>query len=179
MVLISASGCSRSDQPGPAATSPPTARVAPGPGPGATTNRPPGAAALAESVSPEQLEVNYLQAPDVPAKIDILDDLGDAEPGAAVAVLSRLFFYERDHALQEEILNQLVYINGAEAAKIELLSDAVKTNQAASVRYAAIEVMVEGGDPSAVVVLQPVLHDPDPGLRDAAADAIEELKSGK
>ena len=181
-VAAFASGCSRSDNPPPTPPSlpPPASAATRAVGwPGVATNHPAAVADPVVSGTAEQLEVNYLQAQDVPAKMQVLDDLSDAEPSAAVAVLSRLFFFEREPTLREEILNQLVYIDGAEAAKIELLTEAVKTNQIASVRYAAVQVMVDDNDPSAVRVLQSLLNDPDSGLRDAATDAIDELKQAK
>jgi HEAT repeat protein len=140
---------------------------------------PPAAAPVTQAPDDEavaaELEIEYLAAPDLYGKLQVLSDLVDAPPAAAVDVLGRLFYYEEETEVREEILHSLLDVDGQGEAKRRLLEEAIQPDLPRSLRLTAIDLLAELGDKQALPALQKMLADPDQEVRQAIDDAMNDL----
>src|SRR5262245_44990590 len=75
------------------------------------------------------LEMQYLASDDLETKIRIMGQLSESSPMSAVQVVGRLFHYEPDNDLKEELLSTLLEIEGQPTGKLQLLKEAVQSNE--------------------------------------------------
>lgn len=184
MTMIAA-GCSKPEEPTVHEPRPPSATVplveSPAAGPAAeTASTPVPASSGGPFVEPsaEILEAHYLEARRIAEKLPLLDAISDAEAIPAVQSLGRLYEIESDIQLKEEILNALMYVDGADEDKLALLVAAAQPGQPKAVRHTAINLMIEEGNPQAIGALQSLVGDADIEIREDAVFAIEELQAG-
>ncbi|NQU10207.1 hypothetical protein HQ590_05425 [bacterium] len=174
LCLTLATACSKPpDQDAPAP--PPPRRAAARPDAAAAPAGTSAARLAAEAGAAEVLEAQYLQTTDLRQKMVLLAELSDTEARAALPVLGRLFHLEPDLALKEEILYSVQDVEGEMEVKLLLLAEAVATNQPQRIRLAGIDAVVDLEDRRGALVVQNLVNDPDPEIREAATDALEEL----
>ncbi len=122
-----------------------------------------------------ELEVEYLSTNDLYGKLQIMEDLTDTPPAAALDVIGRLFYYEEDPAVREQLLRTMMDVDGPTVAKRKLLEEAIQPDIPLSVRLAAIDMLDDLGDKRARPALQKLRADPNQEVRDAADDALHDL----
>ncbi len=123
----------------------------------------------------EQLEIAYLSTRDLYTKIQIMSELSDSTPAAAVEVIGRLFDFEQDTELREELLVSLMDVDGELDAKRELLEEALDPDLPEPVRLTAIDHLIGLGDKRSLPALQKYVADPSQEVRRAIEDALNEL----
>lgn len=109
----------------------------------------------------------------VVSQLTALADDEENTTGIATA-LATLFAQEQTPELKVSILNAITEVG--DAASLPLISGGLAPNQPLEVRTATMEAIGAMGDPKAIPLLQGALADPDPDVKEAAADAIQELK---
>ena len=146
------------------------------PAPPATGPATPPPATATGRLSPAlDLELAYLSTRDLYKKIEIMEALTEVAPAEGVLVFGRLFYFEEDPELREELLYSLMDIPGATDAKRALLEEALQPGLPAGVRFMAIDLLVELGDSRAATALQEQLADPDQQIRQAVEEALQDL----
>jgi hypothetical protein len=151
--------------------------------PNSTATAPASAAAARPVIPPaddgesqaEELEIDYLATSDLYTKVQIMTDLTDTAPASAVEVLGRLFYFEEDAELREELLQTLMEVDGQTVAKRNILEEATHPEIPLSVRLTAIDLLDELGSKAALPALQKLTADPNQQIRDAAHDAIDDV----
>ena len=161
------------------APAPPPAPETPVPAPSSTTT-PPSPTALAQQGAAAQnvavIESAYVSTPEYGERVEIIYRLTDVGTEEAVAALGRLFQIEKDLELKTEIVDALFIIDGLDEKKAALLAAAAGADQAKDLRLDAIDALTDLEPKVALPVLKSLLNDPDPEIRDAAKDAIEDLE---
>lgn len=144
---------------------------------------PPPAAtpALADPVeekprTPAQLQSDYLAAKEFPDRVDLIYQLGDAGTADAVFTLMRLFQAEADVDLKSEMLDAIDRIDEEIPAKLAFLAIALRPDQPADLREAAVGMLLMVNDRRAIPTWQTLLKDPDPERRETAQQQIEDLQ---
>jgi len=175
-------GCSRKENDSPATATPPQpatqpALAAPVPAPAATlSHAAPAVLTPALLAVVAQVESDYQTAKDLYGKIAVLNRIDEVPPAAAGEALWRIFFTEQDVELREEVLNSLLDVEGEDQLKLDLLAAALQREQPQPVRLTAIDMLVDLVNPQAISILQNHLADPDQEIREAVADAVEDLQ---
>src|ERR1041385_9065886 len=113
----------------------------------------------------------------VSAREIILSDIADLERPATASALGRLFQSETNTELKVTILDYLRRMDGYAQQKLITFSAATKPGQPLALRKRAVDYLGEIKAPSAKTILESLLEDPSPALRQAAADALDELKT--
>ncbi len=124
-----------------------------------------------------QYTAQYLNATDLRGKIKSMLEASRVGGIEAIMALGQMFQSEQDVELREEILETLMFIPGHDVDKLSLLAVAAAQNQPQSVRETAIDLMIDLGSPNAIQVLQGLLDDKNPLIREAAEDAIREIRT--
>ena len=130
--------------------------------------------AVAESAA--SLERKYLEAQEPTAREEILEELRDMDNAEAVQAFGHLFEGSTDEKTKLDLLATLDQMDCG-IGKLAILVTAVRTDQPAEVRAAAIDTLSEMSDPAARQLLQTLTQDSDPAIREAALDAIEPADS--
>jgi hypothetical protein len=112
----------------------------------------------------------------VNAREIILSDIAEIETPAVAAGLGRLFNVETNSDLKQKILACVHRIEGVEQQKLLTFTTAAKPDQPVPVRKRAIDYLGDLKDPSVKVLLQSLMKDPEPAIREEAGAALEELK---
>ena len=125
----------------------------------------------------KQLESDYYNTPDLEKRVEIIYNLTSVESPATIDAVTRLFLSERDTDLKVELVNSLSDIDGENDKKLTLLTGAIRPDQPKDVRLEAIDAFTDTDDKRSIQVLQGLLSDPDQEVREAAQDAIDQLKA--
>ena len=111
------------------------------------------------------------------ARIAALRELTDATPAAALITLNRLFPIERREDVKSEMLGLLGDLDHTKNRdnQLALCLKAVAPSEPMRVRYLAIHTLVDLRDPRGHAILVGLQRDPDPEIRAAATDALNDL----
>lgn len=123
-----------------------------------------------------RLESQYQATADFSKRVEILYNLSMVETPEAADALSRMFLTETDKDLKIELVNALMDVEGETDRKLTLLTAAIQPGQPKEVREEAIDLFIDLEDPRGIQILQGLLADPDPEIREAAQDSIEMLQ---
>ncbi len=121
----------------------------------------------------QRLEEEYRRAPaTLDDRLPTIYQIAALPAAVAVPSLARLFVAESQTDLKAEILSALHDPDGEVDAKLSLLTVAILPDQPFEVRRTAIETMTGLADPRALNLLQGLVTDHDPLIREAAMSAI-------
>lgn len=123
------------------------------------------------------LEKEYLTATNRDARLDLMMDITDVPSAEAVKSLTRLFEQETDADLKVDLIDSLLGIDGYKDEKLAMLTLGVKTGLPKEVRETAIDGLIDLEDSRAMPLLNGLLNDPDPEIRESAQDAIELMQT--
>jgi HEAT repeat protein len=125
------------------------------------------------------LQQKFFNTQDVNARSEVIYALGELNSSEAMAVLGSLFQNERDEKLKLDILITVQQMEVATAPKISILAAAVRSEQPQTVREEAIDALADLDEPGALPMLQILVTDPDPAIREAAKEALEDAEESK
>jgi hypothetical protein len=123
------------------------------------------------------LEKDYATATNRDTRLDIMMDIAESPGPEAVKALTRLFEAETDAELKIDLLDSLLGIDGYKDEKLIMLTMGARPGLPSDVRQSAIDGLIDLEDPRAVPILNGLLNDPDPEIREGAKDALEILQS--
>ena len=129
------------------------------------------------TLTPVELEKNYLANPDFTERVQVIFQLSDLGTADSLVVLGRIFHKEQDPDLRIQILNSLFDIEGQDDKKAVLLAAGAATNQPKEVREAAIDALGDIEAKRALPILQAMLDDADEDIREHAKDTIEQIQT--
>jgi hypothetical protein len=124
-----------------------------------------------------QLEKDYSSTTNRDARLDIIMDITENPSAEAVQTLARLFDVETDPELKVDLLDSLLGIEGFKDEKLVLLTKGAAPGLPNDVRQSAIDGLIDLDDRRVIPVLNGLLNDPDPEIREGAKDALELLQS--
>ncbi len=119
------------------------------------------------------LERDYAATTNQDTRIDIIMEIAERPGVESVRTLTRLFQVERDQQLLVDIVDSLLAIEGYKDEKLVLLGLAVRQGLPNEVRQSAIDGLIDLEDQRVVGLLNGLLNDPDPEIREGAQDALE------
>jgi hypothetical protein len=123
------------------------------------------------------LESSYVSNPDFSVRVQVIYKLSDLATPEAISALGRVFQTEKDPDLRTEVLDSLYDIDGLDDKKAVVLAAGAAADQPKEVRESAIDGLGDIDAKQALPILQALLNDPDPEIREAAKDAIEQLQA--
>jgi hypothetical protein len=119
------------------------------------------------------LERDYTATTNQDTRIDIIMEIAERPGAESVKTLTRLFQIERDQQLLVDMVDSLLAIEGHKDEKLVLLGLAVRQGMPNEVRQSAIDGLIDLEDQRVVGLLNGLLNDPDPEIREGAQDALE------
>jgi hypothetical protein len=122
------------------------------------------------------IERSYVSNPDFSARVQFIYQLSDLATPEAVSALGRLFQMEKDPDLRTEVLDSLYDIDGLDDQKAAILAAGASAYQPKEVRESAIDALTDIDPKKALPILQALVTDSDPDIRDDAKDAIEQVQ---
>lgn len=125
------------------------------------------------------LEKDYATATNRDTRLDIMMDIAETPSADAVRALTRLFEIETDGDLKVDLLDSLLGIEGFKEEKLIMLTMGARQGLPQEVRQSAIDGLIDLEDPRVVPVLNGLLNDPDPEIREGAQDALEMIQSAQ
>lgn len=141
------------------------------------TNKPVAQPTPDRAVSPAEtarsLQTKFLNNADSGERVEIVHALGDLNNAEAVAAIGALFQNEQDGAMKLEMLATLGQMEGEMEAKFPTVVAALRPEQPREVRDAAIDALAVLDDPRALQMLQSLMADADPEIRESAREALE------
>ena len=123
------------------------------------------------------LEKDYASATNRDTRLDIMMDIADVPGADSVKSLTRLFELETDTDLKVDLLDSLLGIEGFKDEKLIMLTMGARQGLPAEVRQSAIDGLIDLDDQRVIPVLNGLLNDPDPEIREGAKDALEMVQS--
>jgi hypothetical protein len=123
------------------------------------------------------LERDYLATTNRDTRLDLMMDITETPTSESVKALARLFQAETDTDLKVDLIDSLLGIDGFRDEKLAMLSLAVKAGLPKEVRESAIDGLIDLEDTRSISLLNGLLNDPDPEIRESAQDAIELLQT--
>jgi hypothetical protein len=124
-----------------------------------------------------ELEKDYATATNRDVRLDIMMDIAETTGPEAVRALTRLFEAETDTDLKIDLLDSLLGIDGYKEEKLIMLTMGARQGLASEIRQSAIDGLIDLDDPRVVPVLNGLLNDPDPEIREGAKDALEMIQT--
>ncbi len=124
-----------------------------------------------------ELERGYGATTNRDERLDVIMDVAEFPGAESVRVLARLFEAETDPDLKVDLVDSLLGIEGHKTEKLALLTLAIRQGLPTEVRQSAIDGLIDLEDPRAIALLNSLLNDPDPEIREGAQDAIELLQT--
>lgn len=125
------------------------------------------------------LEKDYASATNRDARLDIMMDIAETPGAEAVRALTRLFEIETDGDLKVDLLDSLLGIDGFKEEKLIMLTMGARQGLPQEVRQSAIDGLIDLDDSRVIPVLNGLLNDSDPEIREGAQDALEMLQSAQ
>jgi hypothetical protein len=129
-----------------------------------------------EKTLPE-LERDYASTTNRDTRLDIMMDVAEAANADSIKVLTRLFELEKDNDLKVDLLDSLLGIDGFKDEKLIMLTLGVRQGLPNDVRQSAIDGLIDLEDNRSISLLNGLLNDPDPEIRQSAQDAIEIIQT--
>ena len=123
------------------------------------------------------LEKDYASATNRDSRLDIMMDIAETPGAEAVRALTRLFEIETDGDLKVDLLDSLLGIDGFKEEKLIMLTMGARQGLPQEVRQSAIDGLIDLDDSRVIPVLNGLLNDSDPEIREGAQDALEMLQS--
>lgn len=123
------------------------------------------------------LEKDYASATNRDTRLDLMMDIAETPGAESVRSLTRLFELETDTDLKVDLLDSLLGIEGFKEDKLIMLTMGARQGLASEVRQSAIDGLIDLDDPRVIPVLNGLLNDPDPEIREGAQDALEMLQA--
>jgi hypothetical protein len=123
------------------------------------------------------LEKEYAATTDREARLDLIMDISENSSADAVKALTRLFELETDTDLRVDLLDTLLGIDGFKDEKLIMLTLGARQGLPPDVRQAAIDGLIDLDDQRVVPILNGLLNDPDPEIREGAQDALEMIQA--
>jgi len=125
------------------------------------------------------LEKDYASATNRDARLDIMMDIAETPGAEAVRALTRLFEVETDGDLKVDLLDSLLGIDGFKEEKLIMLTMGARQGLPQEVRQSAIDGLIDLDYSRVIPVLNGLLNDSDPEIREGAQDALEMLQSAQ
>ena len=125
------------------------------------------------------LEKDYASATNRDSRLDIMMDIAETPGADSVRALTRLFEIETDGDLKVDLLDSLLGIEGFKEEKLIMLTMGARQGLPQEVRQSAIDGLIDLDDPRVIPVLNGLLNDSDPEIREGAQDALEMLQSAQ
>ena len=125
------------------------------------------------------LERRFLAAQNDPAeRIAVVQELADVPPATALSFMNRLYPIERREDVKMEMLSALGDLDHEKDrdAQLALCMKALAAGQPSRVRYVAVQVVAELGDPRGIAMLTPLTKDNDRDVRAAAVQVLRDLR---
>lgn len=128
-----------------------------------------------ETREPRELAQRLRAEPEPEERGALVGELWDLATPEVVEILRQQFFLEQDTDVKADIVAGLVAEQKPETRELRfgILSAALSPAQPAEVRETAIAILVEFDDVRAVALLQNLLQDASPDIREAAQEALE------
>jgi hypothetical protein len=124
-----------------------------------------------------EMEKAYLSTTNRDSRLDLMMDISEAPTADAVKTLTRLFEAESDPDMKVDLIDSLLGIDGFKDEKLIMLTLAIRQGLPNDVRESAIDGLIDLEDQRGVALLNGLLNDPDPQIRQSAQDAIELLQT--
>ena len=132
-----------------------------------------------EAVDASALERRFFSAQNNPAdRIAVVQEHADVPPAVALTLLNRLYPVERREDVKMEMLAALGDLDHARDRdnQLALCTKALAPDQPARVRYAAVHLLGDLGDPRGRAILIPLTRDNDREVRAAAVQVLRDLR---
>lgn len=115
-----------------------------------------------------QTDTEYL------SRVETIYKLADASSPQSRAILSQLFFSEKNLELRVQMVNALPFVDSEDLGlSLPLLQEATKAQQPRELRAAGLDTIHTLNDPRTLPALLPMLNDPDEELRKSAAETVQ------
>ena len=124
-----------------------------------------------------ELERDYASTTNRDTRLDVMMDIAEAGTAESVKSLTRLFDLETDPDLKVDLLDSLLGIEGFKDEKLIMLTLGVRQGLPSDVRQSAIDGLIDLEDTRSIALLNGLVNDPDPEIRQSAQDAIEILQT--
>lgn len=124
-----------------------------------------------------ELERDYTSTTNRDTRLDLMMDIAEAGNADAIRTLTRLFDAEMDPELKVDLLDSLLGIEGFKDEKLIMLTLGIRQGLPADVRQSAIDGLIDLEDTRSIALLNGLLNDPDPEIRQSAQDAIEIIQT--
>lgn len=150
--------------------------------PATATSAPTGEVTPEQSVAPldkfsgvtaVSLQEKFLATSDVNERKNIIHALGELDSGEAIDIIYRLFQVERAEEMKLDMLETVEEMEVEDARKIPIMAAGVQADQPQEVRETAIDVLADFTDPAATQLLQGLMNDANPEIREAATAALQ------
>jgi hypothetical protein len=125
------------------------------------------------------LEKDYASATNRDTRLDIMMDIAETPGADSVRTLTRLFEVETDGDLKVDLIDSLLGIEGFKEEKLIMLTMGARQGLPTEVRQSAIDGLIDLDDARVIPVLNGLLNDADPDIREGAQDALEMLQSAQ
>ena len=123
------------------------------------------------------LEKEYATATNRDVRLDLMMDIAETPGPESIKTLTRLFEAETDTDLKVDLLDSLLGIEGFKEEKLIMLTMGARQGLPVEVRQSAIDGLIDLDDQRVIPVLNGLLNDPDPEIREGAKDALEMLQT--
>ena len=132
-----------------------------------------------QPVNASALERRFFSAQNDPAaRIAVVQELADVPPAIALTMLNRLFPVERREDVKMEMLTMLGDLDHEKDRdnQLALCTKALAPRQPARVRYVAVNLLADLGDPRGRALLISLIKDNDRKVRAAAIQVLRDLR---
>jgi HEAT repeat protein len=119
------------------------------------------------------LQGKFLSTSDVNERKNIVHALGQLDSAEAIDIIYRLFQVERTEEAKLDMLETVEDMEVEDVRKIPIMAAAVQTDQPQEVRETGIDVLADFDQPYATQLLQNLMNDPNPEIRQAATEALQ------
>jgi HEAT repeat protein len=119
------------------------------------------------------LQQKFLSTSDALERKNIIHALGDLDTDDAMDIICRLFQVEREEEVKVDMLETIEQMEVESGRKIPIMAAAIQPDQPQEVRETGIDVLADFDEPGATQLLQNLLNDPNPDIREAAKEALQ------
>jgi HEAT repeat protein len=120
------------------------------------------------------LQQKFLSTSDINERENIVHYLGELHSAEAIDIIYRLFQLERAEEVKLDMLGTVERMEIEDAHKIPIMATALQPDQPQEVRETGIDVLADFTDPGAIQLLQNLMNDPNPDIREAAKEALQD-----
>jgi HEAT repeat protein len=119
------------------------------------------------------LQEKFLSTSDVNQRKNIVHALGQLDSAEAIDIIYRLFQVERAEEMKLDMLETVEQMEVEDARKIPIMAAGIQPDQPQEVRETAIDVLADFTEPVATQLLQNLMNDPNPEIRETAQEALQ------